>query len=111
MGRNSVEATKASLIRAVRTRRAALTLGLADLLAVGCDLVAVLPVGAGLVAVGEGFSAVDGAGAAGAAAVPPLGDCPATGDTVISKESSPAMKRAARRATGVGEDENLISSL
>jgi hypothetical protein len=59
---------------------------------------------------GAGFVAVEEAGAAGSAGVP-LADCPATGSTVIDKESRPAMQRAASRESEFGEVKTLISSL
>ena len=116
MGRNSVEATKASLIRAARARRAALTAGLAGFLAAfrvwAADFEDVLP---GLfvfcVDFGAGFFfAVEEACPAGLV-VELLDDCPATGSTIINMESRPARQLEAKRETVVGEDATLISSL
>jgi hypothetical protein len=121
MGRNSVEATKASLIRAVRARLAALTAGLAGFLVAALpDLPAgftvFVPDLAGVFALGAGFFfAVEDACPAGlvveAPFVEPLVDCPVTGSTIIKKENRPARQKNASRETEVGEDETLISSL
>jgi hypothetical protein len=119
MGRNSVEATKASLMRAVRARRAALTAGLAGLMAALrvrlAGFEAVLPALDGCFVFCTGccagffFSVVE-AVPAGLVAEPPE-DCPATGNTIIEKESRPARHWNASREAEVGEDTNLISSL
>jgi hypothetical protein len=89
MGRNSVEATNASLIRAVRARRTAL-------LALGFGLRALFPavllVFATVFAVdfAAGFLVVVvEAGPAGVVAEPPE-DCPATGCKTMSTERKPA---------------------
>jgi hypothetical protein len=138
MGRNSVEATKASLMRAVCARRAALTLGLTGFFAalpallagfvdffavVLAGLAAVAPAGfftvgdgfwaalrTGFFAVGAGFFAGVEAEPASAVAEPPE-DCPANGSTISSVESRTATRREASRETKVGEDATLISSL
>jgi hypothetical protein len=128
MGRNSVEATKASLMRAVRARLAALTAGLTGFLdfmaVVGVVFPGLLAVGVGFVAVcvvfcavlcAVGFFAAEVACPAGLAVEPPLAeppeDCPVTGSTIIKKESRPARQQEASREMEVGEDTNLISSL
>ena len=123
MGRNSVEATKASLIRAVRARLAALTAGVAGFLAVvalrvrPAGFAAFLPgLFVSCVDFGAGFFfAVEEACPAGLVAEPPfvepLVDCPATGSTIIKMESRPARKREASSVSVVGEDATLISSL
>ena len=41
----------------------------------------------------------------------PPEDCPATGSTIIKKESRPARQREASCETVVGEDVTLITSL
>jgi hypothetical protein len=131
MGRNSVEATKASLIRAVRARRAALTLGLTGFLAalpalfagfveffavVLAGLATVAPTG--FFTVGDGFWAAFWTGFfAGEEAEPagavadPSEDCPANGSAISSMESRTARWRLAGRGTKVGEEATLISSL
>jgi hypothetical protein len=125
MGRNSVEATKASLIRAVRARLAALTAGLTGFLGfLAVELAGLLAVGVGFVAVCVVFwaalcavclLAAEEACPAGLVAEPPfvapLVDCPATGSMSMEKESKPAMQREASREMEVGEDATLISSL
>lgn len=122
-------------MRAARARLAALTAGLTGFLgflvvelAVFPDLLAVgdsfLAVGAGFVAVcvvfGAGFCAVgfftaEEACPAGLVVEPPfvepLVDCPATGSTIMEKESKPAMQRKASREMEIGEDATLIYSL
>jgi len=138
MGRSSVEATKASLIRAVCARRAARTLGLtgffaampaldagfADFFAVAlAGLAAVAP--AGFFTIGDGFCAAFWTGffavcagffagvvaeLAGAVAEPPE-DCPAKGSTINSVDSRIARQREASRETKVGEDETVILPL
>ena len=130
MGRNSVEATKASLILAVCARRAALTLGLtgflaalpvlltgfADFFAVAlAGLAGVFPTGffaacAGFFVVGAGFLAGVEAEPAGAVAELPE-DCPANGSTISRVESRTTRRRVASRGMKVGEDATLISSL
>jgi hypothetical protein len=119
MGRNSVEATKASLIRAARARRAALTAGLAGFLAAlrvwPAGFEAVLPgffvfcadFGAGFFFAVEEACPVCPAGLG----AEPLEDCPATGSTIIKMESRPARKREASCERVVGEDAALISSM
>src|ERR1035437_4037704 len=98
MGRNSAEATKASLIRAACARLAALTAGLAGFLTAlrvrPADFEAVLP---GLfvfcVDFGAGFFfAVEEACPAGLVVELPE-DCPTTGSTIIKMESRPAKTR------------------
>jgi hypothetical protein len=115
MGRNSVEATKASLMRAVRARLAALTAGLTGFLAAlpvrPAGFVDFLLVWAGFFVSCTGFFfAVVEACPAGLVAEP-LEVCPATGSTINKKESKPAKKQEASRETEVGEDATLISSL
>jgi hypothetical protein len=119
MGRNSVEATKASLMRAVRARRAALTAGLAGFLIALpvrlAGLVALLPTLDGCFVFCTGccavfLFAVEEAVPAGLVVEPPE-DCPAIGNTIIEKESRPAKQREASRETEIGEDVTLISSL
>jgi hypothetical protein len=138
MGRSSVEATKANLIRAVCARRAARTLGLTgfwaalpalltgfvDFFAVElADLAGVFPTGfftvgggfwaalwTGFFAVCAGFFAGVEAEPAGVVAEPPE-DCPANGSTISSIENRTARRRVASRGTKVGEDATLISSL
>jgi hypothetical protein len=115
MGRNSVEATKASLMRAVRARLAALTAGLTGFLAAlpvrPAGFVVFLLVWAGFFVSCTGFFfVVVDACPAGLVAEPSV-DCPATGSTINKKESKPAKKREAACETVVGEDANLISSL
>jgi hypothetical protein len=119
MGRNSVEATKASLMRVVRARRAALTAGLTGFLTPLpvrlAGFVALLPALDGrfvfCTVCCTGFLfAVEEAVLAGLVVEPPE-DCPATGSTTIKKESRPARQREASRETEVGEDVTLISSL
>jgi hypothetical protein len=116
MGRNSVEATKASLIRAVRARRAALTAGLAGFWAAfrvwPADFEAVLPgLFAFCVDFGAGFFfAVEEPCPAGLLVETP-DDCPETTSAIIKMENRPARKRQASCETVVGEDATLISSL
>jgi hypothetical protein len=119
MGRNSVEATKASLIRAACARLAALTAGLAGFLTAlrvwPADFAAFLPGLAGFLVCcadfGAGFLfAVEEACPAGLVVEPPE-DCPTTGSTIIKKESRPARQREASCETVVGEDATFISSL
>jgi hypothetical protein len=90
MGRNSVEATKASLIRAVRARLAALTAGLTGFLGAlrvwPADFEVFLLFLAGF------FFVVEEVRSAGLAVELPA-DCPATGDTINKKENKPAKKR------------------
>ena len=118
-----MEATKASLMRAVRARRAALTLGLTGFLTalpallVGfadCFDVELLGLaGTGFLAVGDGFWAAFWTGffavcagffvgvdaePAGAVAEP-LEDCPANGNTISSVESRTTRRRVVRRGT------------
>jgi hypothetical protein len=118
MGRNSVEATKASLMRAVRARRAALLVRRVGLLpaALLVRLAGFVPVLAGVFVFCFGFG--DGLGDALCvlAEAEPAGVCPpsdraATGSTIISRESRTARQREVRRGTKVGEDATLISSL
>ncbi len=122
-------------MRAVRARRAALTLGLTGFLAVlpallagfvdffavvlaGLAVVGLLAVGdgfwvalwTGFFAVGAGFFAGLEAVLAGAVAEPSE-DCPANGSTISSMESRTARRREASRGTIVGEEATLISSL
>jgi len=107
MGRNSVEATKASLIRADRAR---LTAWLAFLLGLRPFLPAVLGflvVCAGLLAA---VFAVEEAGAAGVVAELPE-DCPATGCTTIKTESKQARHRPACRKTKAEENATVIPPL
>jgi hypothetical protein len=108
MGRNSVEATKANLMRAARARLAALTAGLTGFLAALC----VWPAGfaAFLLFWAGFFFAVEEDCPAGLVAEPPE-DCPATGSTIIKKESRTARQREASCETVVGEDATLIYSL
>jgi hypothetical protein len=140
MGRNSVDATKACLIRAVRAVRAALlarpagfrllVLDEAGFPAVPDRLVEAdfdvldfavvdgffdaveVPVFAGALA-GIGF--LVGFGLAGVEALDFVAaspeDCPATGVTTISRESRPDRQRNAIRETEVGKAKNLMSSL
>jgi hypothetical protein len=102
MGRNSVEAAKASLMRAVRARLAACTVGLTGffgfLAVVGVVFAGLLAAGTGFFAVAvvawRGFCvgfffAVEEACPAGLV-VELAEDCPATGSTTIKKESRPA---------------------
>src|ERR1017187_6376439 len=95
MGRSSVEATNASLIRAVRARRAALAFGLEGFMAFLpawlAGFVVFLATGAGFFVVGPVFFAMEEAEPLGAVAEPPA-DCPATGSTIIGKESRPDRK-------------------
>jgi len=108
MGRNSVEATKASLIRAVRARLAALTAGLTGFLGALCVWPADFEVF--LLFLAGFFFVVEEACPAGLVVELPE-DCPTTGDTINKKESKPAKKREAASETVVGEDATLISSL
>jgi hypothetical protein len=94
IGRNSAEATNARLIRAVRTRRAALTFELAEFLAF-------LPAWTGFVV----FLALDEADPACRGVELPE-DCPAIGSTTKRRASAHAS-----RGIEVGEVFNLISSL
>jgi hypothetical protein len=141
MGRNSVDATKACLIRAVRAVRAALPGWPADRLLlvfgvllllneadfpdapvffVGVDfadvegffVVVEVPAPAGVFA-GAGFFA-----SFGSAGVEALGlvvaspeDCPATGVTTIRAESRPDRQRDASRKAKLGEAKTVMSSL
>ena len=124
-----MEATKASLIRAVRARRTALLavfpfrlLGFAALSSGGVAFFAtVLPAGVACFAVAlpaavgfavffAAFFVVEEAESADAVAESPE-DCPATGSTTISMESKPARQRAAKRETELWENADLISSL
>jgi hypothetical protein len=112
MGRNSVEATKASLMRAVRARLAVLLTCALDLLVflpvVAVDFAAVL---AGVFAFcAAAFLVAEGAVPAGAVAELPE-DCPATGWTIISTESNPARQRLAWRKMGVWESATFILPL
>src|ERR1035437_10668816 len=86
-------------MRAVRAVRAALAARLAGFLAF-------LPAGAAFFV----LCALDEAERAGAVVEPPE-DCPATGSTIISKESRPARQREASRGMGVGESATLMCSL
>jgi len=104
------------LMRAVRARLAALTVGLADFLVAALP---VLPAGfaafvpdlAGVfVFCADFFFAVVEACPAGLV-VAPTEDPPATGDTINKNESNPARQREASLETEVGEDATLISSL
>ena len=115
-------------MRAARARLAALTAGLTGFLGF---LVVEFAVFTDLLAVGDGFAAVCVVFWAGLCAVcifaaaeafpaglvveppfvEPLVDCPATGSTIMEKESKPAMQRVASREMEVGEDATLISSL
>jgi len=113
MGRSSVEATKACLMRAVRARRAALVewlTGFEAFLAVvlaGFDAF-VLAV-AGLLVFCAGFPAaffaVEEAEAAGAVVEPPfvdpLVDCAVTGRTTISQDNRTARPREASHGKGL----------
>jgi hypothetical protein len=107
MGRSSVEATKACLIRAVRAARAARLARLARL--TGLWLLAVGFFFAVAVLLALVFAFVADELAEGA--VEPAEVCPATGSTTIRMERSPARHRATGRATENGEDAALISSL
>lgn len=130
MGRNSVEATKASLIRAVRARRAALLVRRVGLLPAALlvrlaglvpvlagELVAFVPALDGVfvfcfgfgVGLGGALCVLTEASPAGAVAGQPE-DCAAAGST-ISRESRTTMQREARLGTKVGEATTLISSL
>jgi hypothetical protein len=112
MGRNSAEATKASLMRAVRAR-------LTVLLACRLDFLVLLPLvlvafaaslaGVVVFCAALFFVAVE-AVSAGAVAEPPE-DCPITGCTIMSTESNPARQRPAWRKTGVGESATFILPL
>jgi hypothetical protein len=104
MGRNSVEATKACRMRAVRARRDARLDRVTDRLrraparAVGFAFLAL---------VAGAFSAVEGAGG---------GDdgselCAGNGATAISKDSKPASHRRVGPGTGLGEMETLMVQL
>jgi hypothetical protein len=108
MGRNSVEATKASLIRAARARLAALTAGLAGFLAAlrvwPADFAVFLLFWAGF------FFVVEEACPAGLVVEPPE-DCPVSGSTIIKRESRTAKPREAWCKMEVREDATFISSL
>jgi hypothetical protein len=128
MGRNSVEATKASLILAVRALRTVLlacgwclrgllpavwTAGFVPVLPVEAAafvaaLVGVFVFGRGL-AVGLGFAlcVVAEVEPVGAAAVPPA-DCAAIASAIISRKTRRTMQPEASRQTGVGEEMTLI---
>jgi hypothetical protein len=110
MGRNSVEATKASLMRAARAR-------LTVLLACGLDLWVFLPavlvdfaaVVAGVFAFCAALFLVEAVPAGAVDELP--ADCPITGCTTMSTESTPARQRLAWRKTGVRDSETFILPL
>jgi len=122
MGRSSVEATKACLMRAVRARRAALLVRLACFLALPAVLLAgfdaFVPAAAGLLVFCAGFPAaffaVVAVSAGGGAEPPfadPLVDCAETGRTIISQGNRTAMQREASRGAGVEDFTKLMPSL
>jgi hypothetical protein len=133
MGRNSVEATKASLIRAVRALRTALlacgwclrglfpvvwAVGFVPALPVEVEafvaaLTGVVVFCLGLaVGLGGALCVLAGAEPVGAAACAPA-DRAAVGNAIISRESRTAiaMQPEASRATEIGEEMALISLL
>jgi len=123
MGRSSVEATKACLMRAVLARRNALLEWLAGFLVLMAVVLAgfevLAPVGAGFAVLCAGFPAaffaVEEAEAAGAVVEPPfvdpLVDCAATGRTTISQDNRTAKQQETTWGKGFGDFINLISSL
>jgi len=104
------------LMRAVRARLAAFTVGLADILVAALPVLpagftALVPDLAGVFVFCAGFFfAVVDACLAGFV-VEPTEYPPATGDTINKNESNPARQREASLETEVGEDATLISSL
>ena len=107
IGRNSAEATKASLIRAARAR-------LTALLALGLGLRELLPDVPGFFVACAGFLAVAFDAEElffAVVVVDPPADCPATGCTTKSTESRQASKRQAWGKTQIGEIEAFILPL
>jgi hypothetical protein len=106
MGRNSAEATKASLIRAARAR-------LTSWLALFFGLRVFLPVRVVLPAAVAGcFAEVFVVAAAGSVAAGELAeDCPATGSMTKSKDNNPAMPRPGKRRRHVEEKATFMIPL